>query len=149
MNSLEIRPMIAGDALLLDLQPSQYLEFGIEHREFTFAEAEELADGGEAWTAHRGSRILGIAGFRQVFAGQAVLWAALSSEIGADHLACTRFARQRIEAAPYRRLEAIVEAGNERAIAWARLVGLEPAHVLHGYGNAGTPHILFEKVRLA
>jgi RimJ/RimL family protein N-acetyltransferase len=130
------------------MQPSQYFELGADHREFTREEGEYLAEGGLAWTAYRGSRIVGIAGFRECYTGHAVLWAALSDGMGADHLACTRFAKRQIADAPYRRLEAVVEADNARAVAWAKLVGLTPAHVLLGYGNLGTPHILFEKVKL-
>lgn len=148
MSELVFRPMCAGDAVLLAMQPSQHFDFGVEHRQFTMDEGHELANGGIAWTAARGSRIVGIAGFRQCFTGHAVVWAALSDNVGADHLACTRFARRQILEAPFRRLEAIVDAENEKAVAWAELVGLEAAHVLHGYGAAGKPHILFEKVKL-
>lgn len=148
MSSLCFRPMAAGDAVLLNMQPSQQFELGVEHRAYTIEEGEFLAEGGIAWTAYRGSTIVGIAGFRECFRGHAILWATLSDSMGADHLACTRFAREQIAAAPYRRLEAIVEADNERAVAWAKLVGLTPAHVLLGYGNEGKPHILFEKVTL-
>lgn len=144
---LRFRPMLAGDAVLLSMQPSQHFEGGIEHRQFTMEEGAFLADGGIAWTAHRGTRIVGIAGFRELFTGHAILWATLSDHVGRDHLACTRFAREQVAAAPYRRLEAFVDATNERAVAWAELVGLEPAYTLRGYGAAGTPHILFEKVK--
>lgn len=146
--SLEFRPMLAGDAVLLSLQPSQYFELGLEHRQYTIEEGAELADNGLAWTAHRGSRIVTIAGFRELFPGHAVVWAALSDAVGADHLAITRFAQKQISEAPYRRLEAIVDKANGKAVAWAKLVGLEPAHELLGYGPEGKPHVLFEKVKL-
>ncbi len=145
---LVFRPMLAGDAVRLSMQPSQWLECGVDHREFTLEEGELLAEGGLAWTAARGSRILGVAGFRQLFPGHAIVWAALSAEIGRDHLACSRFAREQVAAAPYHRLEAIVDAENERAVAWAQLVGLTAAHTLLGYGAEGKPHILFERVNL-
>lgn len=149
MKPLEFRPMLAGDAVLLDLQPSQHFELGIEHRHYTLEEGEKLAYGsGVAWTAHRGIEIVAIAGFRECFPGHAVCWAALSDAVGADHLAITRFARRQIVEAPFRRLEAVVEAENERAAAWAELVGLTAVHVLQGYGPEGKPHILFERVKL-
>jgi hypothetical protein len=147
--SLEFRPMLAGDAVLLALQPSQHFELGVEQSSFTMDEGHFLAAGGHAWTAHRGSRIVAVAGFRQVYDGHAVVWAAIGADIGTDHLAVTRFARRQIEDAPYRRLEAVIDAANHRALSWARLVGLDPAHVLHGYGNAGTTHILFERLASA
>ena len=146
---LQFRPLIAGDAVLLSLQPSQHFEFGIEHSRYSMDEGELLETCGPAWTACRGSRIVGIAGFRELFPGHAQLWAGLSDGMGADHLACTRFARREIEASPYHRIEALVEADNARAVKWAKLVGLEPGPVLRGYGAARRDHILFEKVRLA
>lgn len=145
---LAFRPLLAGDAVLLAMQPSQQFEFGVEHRQFSIEEGHALVDSGPAWTAHRGSRIVGIAGFRELFPGHAVLWAALSDHIGVDHLACTRFARSQVAEAPFHRLEAIVDAGNTRAVAWARLVGLQAAHELRAYGAEAKPHILFERVKL-
>lgn len=146
MSALEFRPMLAGDAVLLAMQPSQHFELGLEAPRFTMEQGADLADNGHAWTAHRGSRIVTVAGFRQLFPGHAVVWAALAADVGADHLAITRFARWQIANAPYRRLEAIVDAGNTRARTWAELVGLKPVHRLRAYGAAGTDHILFEKV---
>jgi hypothetical protein len=146
---LRFRPMLAGDAVLLDMQPAQQLELGIEHPCYTLDEGEELA-AHEAWTAYRGSRIVGIAGFKEMFcegSGHALAWATLSAEIGADHLAITRFARFQLEHAPYHRIEAIVDADNRRAVKWATLVGLHAAHVLGKYGPQAKPHILFERVR--
>jgi hypothetical protein len=144
---LQFRPMLAGDAVLLELQPQQHFELGRYHSAYTLEEGAELADNGDAWTAHRGSRIVTIAGFRELFPGHAVVWASLSSALGADHLAISRFARWQIENTRFRRLEAIVEAANLRAIDWARLVGLEPVHTLRGYGPDGSDHILFERVK--
>lgn len=144
---LEFRTMLAGDAVQLAVQPSQHMELGLHRPLLSIEDGRDLADNGLAWCAHRAGRIIGLAGFRQLFSGHAVAWAALSLGIGADHLAITRFAREQIELAPYRRIEAIVDADDGAAIAWAKLVGLNPAHVLHCYGEAGTPHILFERVK--
>jgi hypothetical protein len=144
---LEFRSMLAGDAVLLELQPSQRYELGRYHSRYTIEEGAELADNGDAWTAHRGSTIVTIAGFRELFPGHAVVWASLSADVGRDHLAITRFARGQIENSRFRRLEAIVDAADQKAVAWATIVGLEPVHTLRGYGAEGTDHILFERIR--
>lgn len=144
---LEFRPMLAGDAVLLELQPSQHYELGRYHAAFTLEEGEELAENGDAWTAHRGSRIVTIAGFRELFPGHAVVWASHSDELGRDYLAITRFAREQIRNTRFRRLEAIVDAEDERAVTWAALVGLTAVHVLRGYGAEGRDHILFERIQ--
>lgn len=142
---LRFRDMLPGDAVLLELQPGQHFELGIEHARYTMDEGEWLVDQGPAWTAIRGERIVGIAGFQE--AGHAVAWASLSAGIGADHLAITRFVRRTIAEAPYRRIEAVVDRDNLRAAKWARLVGLEPAHILRCFGRGCKDHILFERVK--
>jgi hypothetical protein len=147
MSGLEFRPMLAGDAVLLELQPSQHHELGRYHAAYSLEEGEELAENGDAWTAHRGSTIVTIAGFRELFPGHAVVWASLSADVGRDHLPITRFARKQIANSRFRRLEAIVEAGDDRAVAWAKLVGLNPVHLLRGYGPEGHDHILFERIQ--
>jgi hypothetical protein len=146
---LEFRPMLAGDAVLLNLQPSQHYELGLYHPSYSMEEGEELAENGDAWTAHRGSRIVTIAGFRDLFGNgsHAVVWASHSAELGRDYLPITRFAREQIQNSRFHRLEAIVEAADERAVTWASLVGLKPVHRLRGYGPENTDHILFERVR--
>ena len=146
---LEFRPMLAGDAVLLDLQPSQHYELGLYHPAYTLEEGEELAENGDAWTAHRGSRIITIAGFRDLFGNgrHAVVWASHATDLGRDYLPITRFARQQIAESRFQRLEAIVDAADERALTWANLVGLTAVHALRGYGPQGKDHILFERVK--
>jgi hypothetical protein len=146
---LEFRPMLAGDAVLLELQPSQHFELGLYHPAYTIEEGAELADNGDAWTAHRGLRIVTIAGFRDLFGnGQhAVVWASHSAELGSDYLPITRFARDKIANSRFNRLEAIVDAADGRALTWASLVGLTAVHALRGYGPQGRDHILFERVK--
>jgi hypothetical protein len=145
---LEFRPMLGGDAVLLDLQPSQHRELGLYHPFYTLEEGLELADNGDAWTACRGLRIITIAGFRDLFGnGQhAVVWASHSTDLGRDYLPITRFAREQIRNSRFKRLEAIVDAADDRAIAWANLVGLTAVHVLRGYGPQSKDHILFERI---
>lgn len=149
---LEFRPMLAGDALLLELQDSQRFELGFHHQHFTIETGRDLAysEGSIAWTAHRGTTVVAIAGLRQVMKGQAIAWAALSGAVGTDHLAITRktvaVIAEAIADGTYHRIEAIVEADNERAITWAMRVGLEHGYVLRAYGPEAKPHILFEKV---
>ena len=149
---LEFRPMLAGDAVLLELQDSQRFELGLDHSQFTIVEGRDLAysEGSIAWTAFRGTRIVAIAGLRQTHKGNAVAWAALSGAVGCDHLAITRKARQVIEDAvlhgSYHRIEAIMEADNERAITWAECVGLRFNTVLRKYGPEGVTHMLFERI---
>ncbi len=144
--SLQFRPMIAGDAVLLDLQPSQHFELGLHKPLLNMTEGEDLAENGLAWCAHRGSRILVIAGFRRLYTPHAIAWAALSAAIGADHLAITRFAAAQIADAPFRRIEAIVDAADIAALRWARMVGLVAKCKLEAWGEDSRDHYLFQRV---
>lgn len=143
------RPMLAGDAMLLEMQPSQHFELGLEEPIFTRERAHDLADNGLAWTAHDGARILCCAGFRQLYTGHAIAWAAFvdPSELGRAAVSISRYAARRVADAPYRRIEAIVEADNERAMEWSARIGLEPVHLLRKYGAEGKDHMLFERVK--
>lgn len=146
--NIAFRPMLASDVVLLELQPSQHYELGIEECEMTIERGRDLAENGIAWTGHVGSRILFCGGFRQIYEGQAVCWAALTADVGTIAGGkITAFVRDWVARSPYRRLEAIVEADNTRAVEWATRVGLVPAHVLRRYGANDETHILFERVQ--
>lgn len=145
--SVAFRPMLAGDGVLLELQPSQHAEAGVLEAEFSFERARQLADGGVAWTAHEGPRILCCSGFFAQYEGHATAWAAFAKDLGrVAGGRITAFAREQLAAAPFRRIEAVVEAANDRAVEWAHRIGLTPAHVLHGYAGQAEPHILFERI---
>lgn len=145
---ISIAPLIATDALEIQRQPSQRVQLGLE-REISLEEAEEIAAGpGEAWTVRHHGRIVACIGLRETFPGrQAVAWAILAEGLGAAHLAVTRFARARIATSPLRRIEAIVRAETHAESIWARLVGLQAAHVLRSFGAQSETHVLFERIR--
>jgi len=146
--TVTIMPMIAADAIDIQRQVSQRVQLGIE-RDMSIEEAEELAAGpGEAWTVRHDDRIAACVGLRETFPErQAVAWAILAEGVGAAHLAVTRFARRRIAESPLRRIEAIVRAEVPAECVWARLVGLQAAHVLRCFGARSETHVLFERIR--
>ena len=93
-------------------------------------------------------RIVACVGLRETFPGrQAVAWAILACDLGAAHLAITRFARRRIIDSPLRRIEAIVRAEMPAECSWAGLVGLSPRCVLPCFGALSEPHVLYDRVR--
>jgi hypothetical protein len=168
-----IRPMLAQDAIAIERQPSQRVQLGIDMTgAMTLELAQSMIDGGEAWTAEQSGRIVAIMGLRETFPGvQGVAWAVLAPGIGAAHLAVSRHARRRIADSPLRRIEAVVEAAVDAEailltfpgldpgqlleavisvkgpqIAWARSVGLTPAHVLRRFGGRSETHVLFERI---
>ena len=144
-----IRPMVASDALVIQRQASQRVQLGLE-RDMTIEEADSLIEDGEAWTAIADERIVACMGLRETFPGrQAVAWAILAEGVGGAHLAVTRFARRRIAQSRLARIEAIVRAAVPAECAWAKLVGLQAAHVLRCFGAQSETHVLYERVREA
>ncbi len=146
---VSFRPFQAADVVALDLQPSQHFECGLDEPCVSLERGRQLEETGPAWTAHDGDKILCCAGFAERYAGvNAVAWAMFSAELGTAGLAITRFARARVLEASYRRIDAIVERDNARAACWARSIGFTLGHVLHCWGAAAEPHLLFERIRL-
>lgn len=145
--SVRFRDMLAGDAVLLEIQPRQHREMGIDEPNLGIERGRDLAENGLAWTAHDETRILCCAGFRELYPGHAIAWAAFAPDLGRAGILISRFAARRVREAPYRRLEAIVEADNAIAVAWSTRIGLQPVHTLRNYGAEGTTHILFERIQ--
>lgn len=146
---IQIRPMLAADAVLLELQPSQHFEAGLYEPILTIERGRDLAENGIAWTVHEGSKILGCGGFRRIFEGHFVAWAAFSGDVpgGQGGITITRHAQRMVKQYPFRRLEAIVEKDNMRAIEWCIRIGLEPVHILLNYGEDAKTHVLFERLK--
>lgn len=144
---IEIRQMAAEDAMAIKRQASQRVQLGLE-AQMTPEIAQDLIDGGEAWTMTRDGVPVACLGLRETFPPvQGVAWAILADGVGAAHLALSRFARRRIAASPLVRIEAIVRTSVEAECLWARLVGLEPVALLRKFGAASEDHMLFERVR--
>lgn len=145
--SIEIRPMVADDAMAIKRQCSQRIQLGLE-AQMTLEIAQDIVDGGEAWTMTRDDLPIACMGLRETFPPvQGVAWAILSDMIGPAHLRMSRFARQRIAQSPLVRIEAIVRTCVPAECIWARLVGLEPVALLRKFGAASEDHMLFERVR--
>jgi hypothetical protein len=146
--SVRFRDLLAGDVVQLQLQPSQHMTLGFYRPLHNLEEGLELAEGGPGWTAiGEDGRILCCAGFRELWPGcHAVAWAMLAADIGAAHLAVTRFARARIADSPLPRIEAIVRAKVRAERAWAQAVGLKLNTELHAWGPDGETHLLYERV---
>jgi hypothetical protein len=151
--AVQIRGFLAGDAVQLVLQPSQHVALGLKHAIHSIDDGRELEAAGPAWTATGGGRILCCYGFAEVApagprtGGHALAWALLAANLGAAHVAITRFARATLADSPISRIEAIVRAGVEAERKWAEMVGFELAATLRCWGPEGETHLLFERVR--
>lgn len=146
--SVRFETLTAAHILSLQLQPSQHITAGV-HAEVTTPEtAAAMVASGPGWAAidADSGEVLVCAGLGEVYGPRhATAWAMLAPGIGAARLlTITRFARSRIAASGYARVDAIVRTGAE--LAWARAVGLAPAHVLRAFGAAGEDHFLMERI---
>jgi RimJ/RimL family protein N-acetyltransferase len=144
--TVEIRQMVPADALTIVRQPSQRIQLGLE-TPMTMEIAQDLVDGGEAWTAWREGVPIACLGIRDTFPGiQGVAWAILSAGLGRDHLAITRFCRYRLANSPLVRIEAIVSADNEADVVWAHRVGFKPEALLRKFGALSQDHVLYTRI---
>lgn len=170
---LDIRPLEPVDLMAIDLQASQRVTLGIDTREVTIDEAEDLCSHPVAWSVRNGGRLIACIGISETFAGlQGVTWAHLAPNLGAAHLALTRFARACVVDSGLARIEGIVRGPDAESVidhfpglaadghalltallefptpemTWARLCGLRPAHVLRKFGAAAQTHILYERI---
>lgn len=148
------RPFLAGDIVQLALQPSQHVTLGISQPVHDIEDGRELEQSSPtAWTAQADGRLLACAGLRLLWpagegtAGHAVAWALLAADLGAAHVAITRFFRDVVANDPCTRIEAIVRADVAAECRWARMVGFELAAVLRAWGPEAKTHWLFERVR--
>ncbi|MCJ8159859.1 hypothetical protein [Sphingomonas sp. LaA6.9] len=139
--------MLVDDAMTIRRQASQRVQVGLE-AVMTPEIAQDLINGGEAWTALRDGEPVACLGIRETFPGvQGVAWAILAEGVGSAHLAITRHARRRIAESPLVRIEAIVRTSIDAECVWARMAGLSPVALLRKFGALSEDHLLFERVR--
>lgn len=145
--SVAFRHFLPEDLAMIAPQPEQAEWFTAKPGCFLPASAETLFDAGPAWTAIDGNQILCCAGFGQISPWHVIAWAIMAPNIGAGMVAVTRYAREQIDAASYRRIEAIVRAGFPQGVRWARMIGLTQVHTLRCWGDTCEDHLLFERIR--
>lgn len=144
---LLVRDFRAEDVTWLALQQCQRLWLGAADQPLDLAYGEQLLEAGPAWTITDASGwIVAACGFQESYPTYATCWALLAEGIGTRHLALTRLVRERMAAAPYRRIDALILADHKAGKRWAELVGLLPAHPLVAAGPAGEDYILFERI---
>lgn len=138
------------DALDIAVQPSQWVQAGIDARYMSEEQARDLGQRGPAWTAiGADGRVLCCAGITDVFAGrQGVAWAMLAADLGvAQHLAITRFAKARIAESPLIRIESMIsDDPTGRCAKWALVVGLELEATLACWGAASETVFLYRRI---
>lgn len=149
--TVSFRAFAPEDAAQLQLQPSQWMQAGIAADAMTAEQATALHGQGEAWTAMAADgRLLCCAGIAELFPGRhGIAWSMLASDLGVrQHMAITRFARDRIAASPLPRIECLVEddaAG--RGAKWAEACGMRLRAAMPMWGPASADVLLFDRIK--
>lgn len=94
------------------------------------AQAEEYAlqpgmPNGTGWTALVGEHPVCIGGLTLLWPNRAYAWAVLGEDAGPHMLSLTRAIRSRLDAAPFARIEMVVERGFHAAARWAEMLGYQ------------------------
>ncbi len=146
--AVDVSPMQPADLPALNLQLAQRLFMGWNDQALTAEYAAGLIACGPAWTVRRADgSVLAACGFAEQHPQYAVCWALLAEGLGHDHLALSREVRARIDAADYRRIEALVRADHREGARWARLMGFDEVFLVRAAGPFGEDFRLFERVK--
>ena len=139
--------MLAGDLVQLGIQASQVAEIEAFGSSNIIDKGRQLAERGDAWTASYGGRVVACGGFLEQHAHEAVAWVAIAAEIcPAASFSVVRFARRQVAGCWYKRLEALVDADNDRAVAFVKAIGFEVIAVLRHKGAVGNTQLFCERV---
>jgi len=140
--------MLAGDVVQLGLQASQISEFEAFGRAGIMDKGRHLAELGDAWTASYAGRIVACGGFLEQHPHEAVAWIAIAGEIPpAASVSLVRFCRREAASSRYERLEALVDAGLPKALAFVEAIGFSAVATLRKKGADRATQVMFERVR--
>lgn len=104
---------------------------------------------GPLFTALEGDEVLACAGVAEVWTGRAVAWALISQDAGRHMFGVHRAVSGFLAQAPYRRIEAMVDAGFDAAHRWIRLLGFvcETPNGMRGFNPDGRDSYLYSRVK--
>lgn len=109
------------------------VEFQQHHRDALLVQdrqCHELKDApsrpiGQAWAALVGDHPICIGGLYEIWRGRAYAWALLGRDAGPHMVSLTRAIRFQLDAAPFARIEMVVEKDFRAAARWAVMLGYE------------------------
>lgn len=108
-----------------------------------------LRAGGPCFTALADDRVLACAGVAEVWTGRALAWALLAGDAGRHMIALHRAVAGFLAQAPYRRIEATVDAGFDAAHRWIEMLGFqrETPDGMQGFNPDGSAAFLYSRVK--
>lgn len=110
--------------------------------------ARELAEAaGVAWAAVDAGRVLACAGIVQAHEQRGLAWAMFSSDALRQFKLIHRLVRQVVDAAPWRRVEMMVDVRHDAAVRWAERLGFEREGLMRAVTPDGRDCFLYAKVK--
>lgn len=140
---MKIAPFRAGDLALLDLQKAQ-ASFSELIADPQYGVSIERA--GQSYTVWVDGAPILCAGLIPLWQDRATAWALVSMHAGRHFFSIHRAVRGFLKQAPYRRIEATVQAGFPEAWRWIQLLGFEHEGLMRAYAPDGSDHHLFARV---
>lgn len=170
---LRFSTLCPEDVLAIQAQPSQQVLFGMPALT-SWDDACAMAEAPVAWSARAAcdNRLVACFGIVEHFPGvHGLAWSVLADGLGVVHLQLTRFMRSQVEECGLARLELLAKGPDleamlasfpypldsgqivelamrraTRAMRWAVLLGMKPAHLLRCHGAACESYMLFERI---
>jgi hypothetical protein len=131
---MNVEPLRAEHLEALVLQPSQAAwRDGMTSDQFRALVATD-----SAWAVLDGDQVLMCAGVIEVAPGRGEAWALLSGRSGPAMVALTRAVRRYMEAAPFRRIEAVAAVNFAPGRRWAKMLGFRFEGLMTSYLDDGS-----------
>lgn len=102
---------------------------------------------GHAYTALSEGEPVACGGLYELWPGRALAWTYLGASVGREFVALHRTVKRHLELAPWRRVEAYVEAGFPQGHRWVRTLGFTLEGFLRGFMPDGKDMVLYSRVR--
>lgn len=104
---------------------------------------------GQAWAALAGDHPVCIGGLYEIWRGRAYAWALLGEDAGPHMVSLTRAIRSELDAAPFARIEMVVEKDFAAAQRWAVMLGyqLETPVALRCFLPSGRDAWIYSRIK--
>lgn len=108
---------------------------------------QQLAASPYSFTGLADGEVMACAGVHELWEGRGVAWALLSEAAGPHMRSISRAALGFLAQAPWRRVEAMIDAGFEPAHRWARMMGLQQEGLMRAYSPTGTDYYIYARIK--
>lgn len=92
-------------------------------------------------------KVVGCAGVHELWQGRAVAWALLSEGVGPHMRSISRAALGFLAQAPWRRVEAMIDASFEPARRWAQMMGMQQEGLMRAYSPTGNDYYIYARIK--